>query len=163
MEMIIIGVGQSLRGDDGAGSAAVRRWQQSYPQSASLPNLRIELAELPGLSLLEQIIGTGAAIIVDAVHSGTQPGTIHLIPETGLTAFESGSGSAHGLGIAESITLGRCVYPKEMPADIILIGIEASDFRLGAGLSKRVQHSLALAAQSIEEQFQGLLNREIRE
>ena len=163
MEIIIIGIGQSLRGDDGAGLAAVQLWRQTFPQSAGLPNVRAVLAELPGLSLLDQIAGTAAAIIVDAVHSGAQPGTIHIISEADLATFESASRSAHGMGVAESIVLGRRVYLEEMPTDIILIGIEASDFRPGADLSPEIRQNLLLVAQSIEEQLQGLLNREIRE
>jgi hydrogenase maturation protease len=163
MEIIIAGIGQSMRSDDGAGLAAVQLWQQSYPHSASLPNLRIELAELPGLSLLDHLLGTDAAIIVDAVCSGAKPGTLYLIDNTDLAAFESSSGSAHGIGVAESVNLGKRIYPEEMPSEIILIGIEASDFRLGAKLSSEVRQSIWLAAQSIEEQLRGLLNREIRE
>lgn len=163
MKIIIVGIGQSLRGDDGAGLEVVQLWQQSYPQSASLPMLRIELAELPGLSLLDQILRADAAIIVDAIRSGAKPGTIHLISETQLAAFESSSGSAHGMGVAECIFLGRSIYPEDMPANIILIGIEASDIRLGNDLSPEVRQSIPLAAQSIEEQLQDLLNREIRE
>jgi hydrogenase maturation protease len=163
MDIIIIGIGQSLRGDDGAGVAAVQQWQQSYPQSASLPTLLIELAELPGLDLLDLILKTDAAIIVDAVRSGARPGSIHLISETDLATFESSSGSAHGMGVAECIALGRRIYPEEMTADIILIGIEASHFGLGDKLSPEVSQTIPLVAQSIEEQLKGLLNREIRE
>lgn len=152
-----------MRSDDGAGLAAVQLWQQTYPHSASLPNLRIELAELPGLNLLDHLLGTDAAIIVDAVCSGAKPGTLHLIDDIDLTAFESNSRSAHGIGVAESIDIGKCIFPEEMPGEIVLIGIEASDFKLGSELSSEVRQSIWLAAQSIEEQLQGLLNREIRE
>ena len=163
MDIVIIGVGQNLRGDDGAGLAAVQLWQQSFPRSASHPSLRIELAELSGLGLLDLILGAGAAIIVDAVLSGAIPGALHLISETDLAAFESSTGSAHGIGVAESLALGRRIYPEEMPAKIILIGIEASDFGPGETLSPEVRLTIPLAAQSIEEQFQGLLNCEFRE
>lgn len=163
MEIVIIGIGQSMRGDDGAGLAAVQHWQRAYPHSASHPSLRIEIVDLPGLSLLDLILGTDAAILVDAVRSGAKPGTLHLLSESDLEAFETGSGSAHGVGVAESLALGRRLYPDKMPADIILIGIEASSFGLGETLSPEVQHAIRLIAEHIEEQLQNRLNREIRE
>ncbi len=163
MDIVIIGVGQTLRGDDGAGLAAVQLWQRIYPPSTDLPSVRVELAELPGLSLIDLFMGTDAAILVDAVRSGAKPGCIHLISESDLAAFESSSGSAHGMGVAESLALGRRLYPEKMPADIILIGIEASAIELGEMLSPEVKYAIQQAARSIEEQLQGLLNREIRE
>jgi Ni,Fe-hydrogenase maturation factor len=41
--ILIIGIGQSLRGDDGAGLAAVLRWQQQFPTQAANPDLQVEL------------------------------------------------------------------------------------------------------------------------
>jgi hydrogenase maturation protease len=163
MDIVIIGIGQTLRGDDGAGLAAVQQWQRSYPHSADHHSLRIELAELPGLGLIDLVLGANAAILVDAVRSGAKPGSIHLISESDLAAFETSSGSAHGLGVAESLALGRRLYPKDMPSDILLIGIEASGVELGETLSPEVHQALRRAAVSIEEQAQSLLNREIRE
>ena len=95
MDIVIIGIGQTLRGDDGAGLAAVQLWQRIYPPSTDLPSVRVELAELPGLSLIDLFMGTDTAILVDAVRSGAKPGCIHLISESDLAAFESSSGSAH--------------------------------------------------------------------
>jgi len=163
MEIVIIGIGQSLRGDDGAGLAAVQHWQRAYPNSANHPSLRIEMVELPGLSLLDLIFGTSAAILVDAVRSGAKPGTLHLLSESDLDAFETDSGSAHGVGVAESLALGNRLYHERMPADIILIGVEASGFGVGEILSPEVQRAIPIAARTIEEQLQNRLNREIRE
>ncbi len=60
MDIVIIGIGQTLRGDDGAGLAAVQLWQRIYPPSTDLPSVRVELAELPGLSLIDLFMGTDA-------------------------------------------------------------------------------------------------------
>ncbi len=49
-KVAVIGIGQSLRGDDAAGLIAVRQWQEKYPQTASRPEVRIETDELPGLA-----------------------------------------------------------------------------------------------------------------
>lgn len=161
--MIIIGIGQSLRGDDGAGLAAVQLWQRIYPSSANHPSVHVELAELPGLSLLDGILGADATILVDAVRSGEKPGKLHWISEGDLAAFEAGSNSAHGMGVAETLAMGRRLYPEEMPSSVIIIGIEAGNVGLGETLSPEVRQTLPQAAEWIEYQLQSWLNREFRE
>src|SRR5512139_2985786 len=79
--LVVVGIGQALRSDDGAGLAAVQAWQQSYPESARCSNVRIEMAELPGTGLLALLEGAQAAIVVDAVRSGATPGTVHALSE----------------------------------------------------------------------------------
>ncbi len=141
----IIGVGQSLRGDDAAGLAAVRLWQEGYQANIERPNLQVELAELPGIGLLSLLEGARTAILVDAVHSNDKAGTIHLFSDDQLEAFTEGTGSAHGWGVAETLSLGRALIPSGMPEEILLIGIEAGDLTLGESLSPEWnQHYLKL-------------------
>ena len=147
----IIGIGQSLRGDDGVGLAAVRFWQENFQSVAERPNLHAELAELPGLGLLDLLEGTYLAILVDAVHGSLKPGTIHLLSNDQLDAFTSGAGSAHGWGVAETLSLGAKLMSANMPKKIILIGIEAGDLSLGESLSPQVKDALPEVARLIEQ------------
>jgi hydrogenase maturation protease len=163
MEYVIIGIGQSLRGDDGAGLAAVKLWQKSYPETAAHPLVSVELLELPGLRLLEILQNKAGAILVDAVISGRPAGALHILTENQLETFGGGAGSAHGFGVAETLALGRQLYPAEMPPDIVLIGIEAASVALGGGLGAEVRHILPKAAKAIENHLQAWLNREFRE
>ena len=147
----IIGIGQSLRGDDAAGLAAVRFWQERYQANIERPYLQVELAELPGIGLLNLLEGTSIAILVDAVHSNSKPGTIHLLSNDQLEAFTGGAGSAHGWGVAETLSLGEKLMPSSMPEKIILIGIEAGNLSLGESLSPGVELALPEVARLIEQ------------
>jgi hydrogenase maturation protease len=111
MKLTVIGIGQTLRGDDAAGVEAVRRWQAAYPATASRKDVTVTLSELPGLALLDQLEGFDSAILVDAVQSSAEPGVIHRLTPHDLDAFGSGSGSAHGWGIAETLKLDRQLNP----------------------------------------------------
>jgi hydrogenase maturation protease len=148
---VVIGMGQSLRGDDGAGLAAVKLWQTTYQEKSVRPAVRVELSELPGIGLLNLLEGCRFAILVDAVRSGAGSGTIHQITEEKLKGFSAGSGSAHGWGVAETLVLGRETMADKLPGKIILIGIEAGQFNLGDSLSTEVQQSLSEAARLIEQ------------
>ncbi len=147
----VIGIGQSLRGDDEAGLAAVRLWDETYRKPARHSNLRVELAESPGVGLLDLLEGADAAVLVDAVQSGAKPGTLHKLSESDLAAFLDGAGSAHGWGVAETLALGRQLGLEALPLKIVIIGIEVGQIGMGGGLSPRVAAALPLAARLISE------------
>ncbi len=157
IQIVILGIGQSLRGDDAAGLEVVRLWQEAYPQSAADPHLSVQAAELPGLALIDLLEGAERALLVDAVQSGAAPGTIHLVSLDEVASFESGSGSAHGWGVAETISLAR-ELSYELPEKISVLGIEAQSFEMGAPLSEAVAASLTTAAQMLEEHIRAWLN-----
>jgi hydrogenase maturation protease len=112
--------------------------------------VQVELAELPGIGLLNLLEGIRFALLVDAVHTGASPGTIHTLTEDQLESFCSGSGSAHGWGVAETLSLGRQFAPASLPSELILIGIEVAQLDLGETLSPEVYHSLPEVARQIE-------------
>jgi hydrogenase maturation protease len=157
MNILVLGLGQSLRSDDAAGLKAVERWRQSFSATAADPRLTVELAELPGLGLLDLLAGASHALIVDAVRSGAAPGTLHFITPDRLENFGPGAVSAHGWGVAETLALaGQLGQP--LPDNLVLIGIEAASFDLGAPLSPAVELALGLAAHAIEAQIQRWLS-----
>lgn len=147
----IIGIGQSLRGDDAAGLEAVRLWQKEYCSNQERPFIQVELIELPGIELLNSLEGARLVILVDALCSQAKPGTLHLLSPDQLEAFQSGAGSAHGWGVAETISLGQQLMPSRMPKKLLVIGIETADISVGASLSSEVTMALADAAQLIEQ------------
>lgn len=147
----VIGIGQSLRGDDAAGLEAVRLWQEIYLARPDHQNVQVELTELPGISLLSLLEGAQSAILVDAVHSQAIPGSIHNLSEDQLEAFGDGSGSAHGWGVAETLSLGRQITPSSLPEKLHLIGVEAGQLSIGDTLSPEVQSALPQAAELIEQ------------
>jgi hydrogenase maturation protease len=147
----IIGIGQSLRGDDAAGLAAVKLWYETYQAKVSRPNIQRELTELPGIGLLSLLEGSRVAILVDAVYGGAKPGTVHVLAKNTLKSFKDGSGSAHGWGVAETLSLGRKLMPSKLPEKLILIGIEAGQLNLGESLSPEVESALPEVACLIEQ------------
>ena len=149
MKIAVIGIGQSLRGDDGVGLAAVRLWQEMYPDSAD--QVQVELAENPGIGLLNLIDEADTAILVDAVQSSASPGTIHQLIEDDLSAFLDGADSAHGWGVAETLALGRQIISESMPNRISLVGIEIETIELGDQLSPKIEAVLPEVARIIEE------------
>src|SRR3990172_10887228 len=137
-KLVVMGVGQELRGDDAVGIEIVRRWELEYPEKANLPDIQVEIAGLAGLDLLNLMEGMQAAILVDAVQSGAAPGSLHELGTEELASFEAGAGSAHGWGVAETLAMAEAVG-NALPGKLLLLAVEAEDMSLGAGLSPAVQ------------------------
>lgn len=154
-KVAVIGIGQSLRGDDAAGLEAVRRWQEKFPETANGLEVRVEACELPGLALIDLLNDFDAAILVDAVQSAGNPGTIHRLDESDLASFASGSRSAHGWGVAETLHIRNQLTDVEVY--IRIIGIEAEQMELGALLSKSVEDAMPDLCDVIENEVHALL------
>jgi hydrogenase maturation protease len=90
----IICVGNSIRGDDGAGPATAERLR-----ARGVPALVEEPA-----NLIELWSGAEDVVVVDTVQSGAQPGTVHRVDATSepLPAVLR-SGSTHLLGLADAV------------------------------------------------------------
>lgn len=158
MNIVIIGVGQTMRGDDGAGPAAVKAWVERYPQTLGTTQIRTEIEELPGLSLLSLLQGSDAAIIVDAVQSNNNPGTLHLIQDDTKFLSHEKAQSAHNLGVQETLALARLLRLDDLPELITIIGIEVENVALGENLSINVQNAIPKAVDLIEKQLQSLIH-----
>lgn len=157
MRIVVIGTGQSLRGDDAAGLEAVRIWQKKYPDTAAC--VCVEIIELPGVGLLDLLDDADAVLLVDALHDPSPAGTlIHIEPQE-LESFTSGARSAHGWGVAETMQMGYVLDPKMKERQIILLGIVGSDFRMGAGISTSVLEALPDIADRIEHEIRKLLDQ----
>jgi hydrogenase maturation protease len=156
MKTKLLGLGHSMRGDDEIGLIIVQRWIEE--QSHLFPEDQVEsdILESPGLNLLGSITGRDAAVLVDAVQSGAPAGTVHILAEEDLATFADGSGSAHGWGAAETLSLGHRLVPEDMPAKIILIGVEALQFELGEGLSPGVKAAIPKAVKIITQELNSL-------
>ncbi len=160
MKIVVIGIGQTLRGDDAVGIEAVRRWQEAFPETAGRADVQAEMSEMPGLGLLDLLDGFEAAVLVDAVQSSAAPGSIHRLDPDQLAAFGSGAKSAHGWGVAETLELDRQLNPSRPRIHLRLVGVEAEQMNMGEPLSKSVEVAMPLVCKAIEEEVQALLSTE---
>jgi hydrogenase maturation protease len=144
--VLIIGVGNAFRSDDAAGLRVARLLREMRHDSATILEHSGE-----GAALLEAWKGAGAVILIDAVSSGAEPGTVHrLEPLAGPLPAEMLHHSTHALGIPQAIALGAAL--NQLPARLVVFGIEGRDFQAGTELSPAVAEILpSVASQVLEE------------
>ncbi len=158
MRIAVIGIGQDLRGDDAAGLEIVRRWQREYAETASLPEIQVQATDTSGLALLDLFDGMDAAVLVDAVRSQAEPGTLHRLDPDQLSSATLDSQSSHGWGVAEALQLSCTLEPSLKERRLRLVGIEAGQTLMGSDLSPSVQACLPLAARAVQEEVLTLMS-----
>ena len=144
-EVTIIGVGNSMRRDDGVGPAAIDRLA-----GIDLGSVDVELITLDGepARLIEAWRSRRRVIMVDAVCSGAPAGSIHRL-EYGADPLPEATTtySSHGGGIADAIALAEAL--DALPEQLILMGTESGDLSLGEGLTDEVHATLPLLVEQI--------------
>lgn len=142
--MVVIGIGNAMRGDDAAGVQVARRMQASTGQSGRC-GARIEVRALEGetLALLDAWEGAEAVVLIDAVRSGRAAGTIQRVDASSGPLPESlrGSSSTHAVGVGDAIELARAL--GRLPRRVVLFGVEGHCFDTGARLSPAVATAAA--------------------
>jgi len=136
MGRVLIGIGNSMRGDDAAGilvAEAVGGIAMESPDAAEI------LAAWEGAEDL---------VVVDAVQSGSAPGHIHRIDASHrplpADLFTSNS---HHFGLAQAIELGRAL--GRLPASVMVYGIEGRSFEYGEAVSDEVRVAIDVLTKEV--------------
>jgi hydrogenase maturation protease len=136
--VVIVGVGNPLRGDDSVGLELARL--AAVRADPSLIAVREQAGET--LALIEQLNGYEAALLADALHGGAAPGLLHRfdLSEQPLPGRLRSSSSTHAVGIEEAIELARAL--GRLPRCVIVYGVEGASFQAGSPLSSPVRRAL---------------------
>ena len=111
MKVLIIGVGNLLKGDDGFGLHIA-----DLLRNEGLGDTVVIKDGVSGIDILGEIEGYEKVIIIDAIKTGGQPGTIYTFSLNELKMQESEhSFSSHNLDLPLLIELGKKIYPGKIP------------------------------------------------
>ena len=143
--MLLLGVGNPMRGDDGIGPEVAAR-------IARLGLLDVEVAEETGpLALLDHLRrtpGHQVVVVVDATPPGTEPGRVRVLEVRTDPLTRSGRRlGSHGLGVLDAVELARSL--GLLPPRLTLVGVEALSARLGTGLSIPVRERIDDAVHAV--------------
>jgi hydrogenase maturation protease len=148
--VLVIGIGNPYRGDDAAGLLATRRLRAAGVDSSIVMEHSGE-----GASLMETWKGADAVIVIDAVSSGSLPGTIHrLEPLLQPLPAEMFQGSTHAFSLPQAIEMARAL--NALPARLVVFGIEGRNFQAGTELSPEVSGALPELTRRVLEEVTGL-------
>ena len=131
--IVLIGVGNEYRSDDGVGLVALRELSKK-----EFPKTRCLESNGDGAALLEAWTDASTVILIDAVSSKAAPGMIYRFDALASPIpVTFSSQSTHAFGVAEAIELARTLH--QLPLRLIVYAIEGKDFTAGLGLSPEVE------------------------
>ena len=135
--VVVIGVGNPYRRDDAAGLVVAQRLRKEAPAHVTV----IELEGEP-TALLDAWKDAHTVVLIDAVFSGAEAGTIHrLDAQAAAIPQQLFRYSTHAVSVAEAIELARAL--GRLPPKLVVYGIEGKDFSAGVGLSPEVEGRVA--------------------
>ena len=144
---VVIGVGNRWRRDDAAGLEVIDALRERVDDSVLL----VESDGEP-TRLLDAFELASKVIMVDAVVTGDHPpGTVHRLTDEELPDQMGIGQSSHLVQLVESIELGKLL--GRLPNGLVLIGIEATDFDNGEGMTEAVAGGVAAATAAVVEEL----------
>jgi hydrogenase 3 maturation protease len=128
--LLVLGVGNELRGDDAAGIEFARRLKRRLGRSNIISV--VEAGVVP-----ENFIGVvrkfrpSHILVVDAARMGTPPGSMRIVEKSEISGL---SFSTHNLSLSFLVSY----FEKEFHSSVVVIGIEPVNSDFGSALSKPV-------------------------
>jgi hydrogenase maturation protease len=150
--LLIIGIGNPFRNDDAAGLHATRLLKKMDFESSIILEHSGE-----GASLMEMWKGADAVILIDAVSSGSPPGTIHrLQPANRPLPAQMFQSSTHAFSLPHAVEMARAL--NQLPPHLLVFGIEGQNFQAGSELSPEVRSVLPEVANQVRKAVAHLKN-----
>jgi len=147
-EILILGAGNLLLSDDGAGVHIIRR----LLETVDLPE-RVQVLDggTLGLDLLHYLEGISYLLIVDAMQTGQPPGALRRLAGDEVPAYLSIKMSPHQIGLPDMLFAAklRNLYPRE----VVVWGIQPDSTEVGLELTPAVAAQVELLVDKILEEL----------
>lgn len=145
-KVLVIGVGNLDRGDDGAGIAAARLIR------AAVPYARVIESAGDAADLIDAWGDAEHVYLIDAMVAGAAPGALERFDAhvSSLPATFNAT-SSHAFGAAAAVELARVL--GMLPPRLIVYGIEGADYTAGSGQSPAVSAAVERVARLVAEEI----------
>jgi hydrogenase maturation protease len=134
---LVVGLGNPLMGDDGAGLAALERLREEY---AMPPEVHLIDGGTWGMNILPVLEGADDIIFLDAIRTGAAPGTVVELEGDEMPRMLSHKMSPHQIDLREVLALA--MLRGTLPDQLVAIGVEPDRVEMTLDLSPPVTAAL---------------------
>jgi hydrogenase maturation protease len=145
---LVLGLGNLVHSDDGAGIHAVQRLQTD-PRVP--PDVVVMDGGTLGLGLLPHISGFERLLVIDAIDAGEAPGTLIRLEGRAL-ADMPGRASVHQLGFSDLMVAMKLL--GDLPGEVIVFGVQPMSTEWSAELTPAVEKAIGPLLDSVIEQLE---------
>jgi hydrogenase maturation protease len=146
--VLVLGLGNVLCGDDGAGVVVVHRLLAQYEVPEGVEVLD---GGTLGMSLLSLVSDTDDLVLVDAVRADAPPGTLVVVEGDEVVPTVSERLSPHQVGVADLLAAAR--FLDRYPRRVVVLGVVPETIELGLGRTAAVEASLPALLQRVVEEL----------
>ena len=152
-EIVVVGVGNILLGDEGVGIRAVELLERSeLPANVKVLDLGTNF-----LDITSHIDNAEKLIIIDAISAGNESGRLYRFRYDELEAIKANMRSAHQISILNVLKLLRELYANMRECEVVLIGVEPKTIDMGLELSQEVESALPRIIEKIDAEIAQVL------
>jgi len=144
VKILVLGIGNLLLQDEGAGVRGVEEFERRY---AIPPGVELLDGGTSGIELLQYIQGKDCLILLDVVKSGNPPGTFIRLEGENVPALFQKKISPHQLGLSDLLATAQLI--DRMPKRVVLFGIEPKSIETGLEMSEEVSGALGWLADMV--------------
>jgi hydrogenase maturation protease len=149
--LIVLGIGNTLMSDDGAGIYVVEALQ-AQQRAGLLPDGDIEILDggTLGYLLIDRISDARGIVIVDSANLGAAPGTVRAMAEAEMDRYlnDNPSTSVHEVGLIDLLQM--MTLNNEAPRLRALVGIQPEILGWGTEMSPAVAASIPAASRAVK-------------
>lgn len=134
---VVIGLGNTLMGDDGLGVVALMRLQREWTVP---PEVELIDGGTAGMCLLPIIEGAARVLMIDAIDMRVAPGTKVSIARDRLPRYLATKISPHQIDLRDVLALAE--LRGTLPDEAIAIGLQPAAIEMSTELSDAVERGL---------------------
>lgn len=149
MKTVVLGLGNTLMGDDAAGILTLHALASHWDQTRN----PVEFVDGGTLSftLAEIIQEADRLIVIDAAQLNEQPGSVQVFHDTDMDIFVSTGqcGSVHEVSLSELMDIARLT--DSVPAQRALVGIQPGFLGVAHEPTEAVSKAISIAVDRADE------------
>ncbi len=132
-DLLLIGIGNTMRQDDAIGIEVVRNYKSQFPNSLSVIEIKDDLTRLLNIWDNKDVI------VIDAVESGNE-GLIEIYDFKELIRFSQALRNSHSIGFEQVLRLA--IELHQGPRSIYFIGIPSQYYGLGDQIRMSIKEKI---------------------
>jgi hydrogenase maturation protease len=153
--VLVLGLGNPLRGDDGIGPRVIEELNRRELSERAM----VLDAGTGGLDLLHVLGGWERAIIIDAADVEREPGQfVRFTPDEARFVGSEDATSLHNAGLAEALALAE-VVGQPLP-EMVIFGVQPARVEWGEGLSPAVEAALPALVDAVLGEINKFVTRD---
>lgn len=147
MKTVVLGVGNTIRADEGVGVRVVEALEREY----ALPEGVVAIdGGTSSMEMLEDLSDLDFLVVVDAIADRKPPGTLIKLAGDEVPVFFRRNLSPHGIGLSD--VLAALEFMGKAPQETVVLGVQPISLELSTELTPEIAALVpTLVAQVVEE------------